>query len=176
MLKLVGHEVALTTDSRLDVGELYATHGRMVMRRVQRFFSTQEAEEVLHEVFVKVVERANTYRGEASPTTWLYNLATNHCINRKRDVGRRAQLWQQHVVPACTQHSTPDHDAALFLREFWQRLDEQVVRIGIYYFIDGMSHAQIADLVGCSRRTVGNRLEELSGQARAEAGLERRES
>ena len=80
----------------IDVGELYHRHAGMVMRRVLRFFPRDEAEEVVHEVFVKVLERIDGFRGDASPTTWLYHLTTNHCINRARDRNRRAALWREH--------------------------------------------------------------------------------
>ena len=34
--------------------------------------------------------------------------------------------------------------------------------IGIYHYVDGMSHAAIAELLGVSRRTIGNRLASLT--------------
>ncbi len=41
--------------------------------------------------------------------------------------------------------------------------------IGVYFFVDGMSHADIARTMSVSRRTIGNRLERLQKLARAAA-------
>ena len=38
----------------------------------------------------------------------------------------------------------------------------------VYYFVDGLTHAEIAGIVGVSRRTVGNRIEELTAKMRTE--------
>ena len=42
--------------------------------------------------------------------------------------------------------------------------------VGVYYFLDGMTHAEIARILGCSRRTVGNRIEALRAQVQRELG------
>ena len=46
--------------------------------------------------------------------------------------------------------------------------------IGVYYFVDGMTHAEIAEVVGVSRRTVGNRVDEIRRRALVAAGMEDR--
>src|SRR5438105_3438274 len=80
--------------SQADVAKLYAAHAGRVHRWVLRFERALDAEEVVHEIFVKVIERIDRFRAEASPTTWLYRMTTNHCLNRLRDHGRRAELWR----------------------------------------------------------------------------------
>ena len=150
-----------------DVGALYAQHAARVHRWVLRFYPPEEAEEVVHEVFLKVLERIDGFRRDASPTTWLYRLATNHCLNRRRNEGRRSELWREHggapwVVPA----ATADQHTVTYLREFWRALDDEQVAVGLLYFVDGMTHAEIARVIGCSPRTVGNRIEGLRALAR----------
>jgi RNA polymerase sigma-70 factor, ECF subfamily len=151
-----------------DVGELYAQHAARVHRWVLRFHAPEEAEEVVHEIFLKVLERIDGFRHDASPTTWLYRLTTNHCLNRRRNEGRRAELWREHagapwVVPA----ASADQHTVTYLREFWRSLDDEQVTIGLLHFVDGMTHAEIARIVGCSPRTVGNRIDALRVLARA---------
>ena len=38
-------------------------------------------------------------------------------------------------------------------------LDDELREIAVYYFVDQMNHEEIAQLLGVSRRTVGNRVE-----------------
>jgi len=61
-------------------------------------------------------------------------------------------------------------EAGLFLENAWRELSPELATIGIYYFVDGLNHAQIAALLKISRRTVGNRIEALRAQVRVAAG------
>ena len=151
----------------IDVGELYQTWGPMVYRRILRFYGEQEAEEVLHEVFVKVIENRDTFREEASPSTWLYRITTNHCLNRIRNQKRRSELWLEHGDATFPTHTSANQEHATLLNEVWDAIPEELVQIGVYYYVDGLTHDEIARIVGVSRRTVGNRLEELVSLVKA---------
>lgn len=144
-----------------DVARLYAAHAARVHRWVQRF-GIDDAEAVVHEVFVRAIERLDGFRADASPTTWLFRLTTNYCINRLRDDNRRAELWRDrgdaHWQSAL---ETGDQELVATLRQMWRRLDPELVEVAIYHYVDSMTHAEIARVVGCSERTIGNRLERL---------------
>lgn len=154
-----------------DVGSLYSEHAARVHRWVLRFFGSSDAEEVVHEIFVKVIERIDGFRAEASPTTWLYRMTVNHCLNRLRNEGRRSELWEQAPAPWATPIAPADQDTVTFLHQFWRGLEAELVTIGFYYFVDGMTHAEIARVVDCSARTVGNRIDRLRALAIDAAGL-----
>jgi RNA polymerase sigma factor (sigma-70 family) len=158
----------------LDLADLYTRHGGMVLRRVRRFFKDPaEAEEVLHEVFLRALEKQASYRAEASPTTWLYQMTTNHCLNRLRNADRRrAALDLNAELPWLHPSASAPADDAAFLGAFWASLDDDTATIAVYFFIDGMTHAEIARLTGVSRRTIGNRIQALQADARAAAGLD----
>ena len=89
----------------IDVAALYRRYGAMIHRRILKFHSRSEAEEVLHEVFLRLIENIDSFRGESSPATWLYRLATNHCLNRlripppppraPRTAGWRSMVWPE---------------------------------------------------------------------------------
>ncbi|HWB77159.1 MAG TPA: RNA polymerase sigma factor [Nannocystaceae bacterium] len=153
-----------------DVARLYAQHAARVHRWVARFGTVADPEEAVHEIFVRVIENLASFRAEASPTTWLYRLTTNFCLNKMRDQGRRDELWRTHG-DALWQRPIPaaDQETALLLRQIWHSLDADLVEVGIYYFVDAMTHAEIAKIVGCSERTIGNRIERLRSAAREAA-------
>jgi RNA polymerase sigma-70 factor (ECF subfamily) len=154
-----------------DVARLYADHAARVHRWVQRFGAVAEPEELVHEIFVRVLERIDSFRAESSPTTWLYRMTTNACLNRLRDDGRRAELWREHGDGLWTNDVAPaDQEVVACFRQLWRRLDDELVEVGVYYFVDAMTHAEIARIVGCSERTVGNRLDRLRNAALAAAG------
>ena len=69
-----------------------------------------------NEVFLKVVEKQSTFRAEAQPTTWLYQMTTNHCLNRLRDRRRRAEkLALNAELPWLLPSGATDAETTLFL-------------------------------------------------------------
>lgn len=152
-----------------DVRALYMEHGPMVRRRVRRFFGEHEAQEVCQEVFVKIIERYATFRGESSTLTWVYRLTTNHCLNRLRDSRRRQELLAQYTTDAAylDQPYSSDAYTQLLCKQLWRQLDDELLKIFVYYHVDGMTQQEIADVTGVSDRTISNRLAKLAEQARA---------
>lgn len=43
--------------------------------------SREDAEEITQDVYVDVFRLANTFKGEASPTTWLYRITVNKSLD-----------------------------------------------------------------------------------------------
>jgi RNA polymerase sigma factor (sigma-70 family) len=154
----------------LDVAELYRRHRGLVWRRVRSFYDAEECEEVVQEVFARVTEVASSWRGECHPVTWLYQVATRHCLNRVRDERRRRELLDLHGDPVWSSPITPaDQETRTYLAQFWRDLDEELALVAILYFRDGLTHDAIAEAIGTSRRTVGNRLAHLTELARRSA-------
>jgi RNA polymerase sigma-70 factor (ECF subfamily) len=159
------------TSPPLDVAVIYRDHGDMVRRRIRRFYGQDEAEDVLQEIFVRLMSTRSTWRGESALVTWLYQVTTRHCLNRLRDTRRRRGMIERHGEPDWSLPIRgPAQEAGVFLRELWRDLDEELAMVGVYYFVDDMSHAAIADVMGVSRRTVGNRVNQLRHLALARAG------
>jgi RNA polymerase sigma-70 factor, ECF subfamily len=75
---------------------LVERHQERVFRLVASIlgpFADLDAEEVTQEVFVRVHERLDSFRGESRFSTWLHRLAYNRTIERRR----RARLRFEHV-------------------------------------------------------------------------------
>lgn len=65
-----------------EFAELYQTHSRPVYYLALRYLGDpQKAEDVTHDVFLKVYRKLNEFRGESSWRTWLYRITLNHCHN-----------------------------------------------------------------------------------------------
>lgn len=62
--------------------ELMIRYERQIYRLCYRFTSNaDDARDLAQEVFIKAFEHLGDFRKEASLKTWLYRIATNHCIN-----------------------------------------------------------------------------------------------
>jgi RNA polymerase sigma-70 factor (ECF subfamily) len=65
--------------------ELLHLHFRGVLNFVYRFVGRREiAEELTHEVFIKVYRGAGSYEPRARFRTWLYTIAKHLCLNELR--------------------------------------------------------------------------------------------
>ncbi len=154
-----------------DIDELYRVYGPTVLRRSRRFLPPAEAEELVQDVFLKLLERPQLFRGESSPATWLYQVTTRLCLDRLRNRTRQTKLIVRHA-PTMFAQSDPGGtpEARAFLDSLWRTLDEELAMIGTLYYIDGLTTADIGRTLGVSDRTIANRLAALARIARQAAG------
>lgn len=154
-----------------DVAALYRAHGDVVLRRATAILgNVDDAKEVLQDIFVELVRDPSRFRGESSPTTFLYAATTHRCLRRLRDSKNRRRLVEERVAPHTAKHAAPRAEQLSMLRNLLAQLPDDLAIVATYTYVDGMSQAEIAPVVGCSRRQVGNLLERFHAQARAVVG------
>ncbi len=69
---------------------LFLRHKRPLYNFIFRSVKSQHrAEELMQEVFLKIIQNASGYVREAKFTTWLYTIARNRCIDEYRRAGVR---------------------------------------------------------------------------------------
>lgn len=65
--------------------EIMLRYERSIFRLCYRFTSnSDDARDLAQDVFIKAFENLVSFRKESSLKTWLYRIATNHCINHKK--------------------------------------------------------------------------------------------
>lgn len=65
--------------------EIMLRYERQIYRLCYRFAGNPEdARDLAQDVFVKAFEHLANFRRESSLKTWLYRIATNHCINHMK--------------------------------------------------------------------------------------------
>ena len=156
------------TDSEL--AELYARYAPIVLRRARAILGNEElAQDAVQETFAKVISRWGQFRGDASPTTWIYQITTNHCLNQLRNrKGRRDKLAQRHDELMPDGPASPDRVLdADSVRSLLGHCDDETRRIIIHVYFDEMSREQTALLVGRSVPTVRKRIQGFLDHARA---------
>ncbi len=68
------------------------------------------AEDLVQEVFIKIIEKPHAFDAEQKFSTWVFTIAHNLCLNAIRNEQNRDRLLQEHyeVQEQFTQHSTMD--------------------------------------------------------------------
>ena len=76
-----------------DFAELYGEHSQAIYYLALRMLGDPErAQDATHDVFLRAFRNYDRFRGDASPRTWLYRIAINHCKNLQ-------QSWsQRHLI------------------------------------------------------------------------------
>ena len=136
------------------IGRLYRSHGHVVLRRARLLLGSEaDAQEALQEVFASLLRAPQGLRSAGSVLGWLYQATTHFCLNQLRNRRTGARLLQDRVAPTSGIAGGP---------AFFGRSDRSVAdaaAAAVYYHMDGMTHAEVAEMLGCSRRQVGYLLE-----------------
>jgi RNA polymerase sigma-70 factor (ECF subfamily) len=152
----------------VDVGALYRDHGDVVLRRATTILgNVEDAREVLQDLFVSLVRDPSRFQERSSPVTFLYAAATHRCLRRLRDQKNRGRLVDEKVKPFATHTDAARGEQLAILRNVLAQVPEDLAAVATYVYVDGMSHDEIAPILGCSRRHVGNLLERFHDRARA---------
>ncbi len=151
----------------LDVEELYRKYGPMVLRRCRQLLRDEHAaQDALHDVFVAALERADSLRQEF-PSSLLYTMATNHCLNRLRERARRPMDRNEEVLLRIATHDE-GHDGFVW-REVLDRLfgrEQASTRVmAVLHYLDGLTLEQVARETGLSVSGVRKRLRGLREHA-----------
>ena len=151
---------------RTEIAELFDRYGPMVYRRALALLGKHEiAEEATQEVFLRALKAGESFEGRSRVSTWLYSITTNYCLNLLRNENRRRELWQEHGPKGLqATHEAPEE--LMLMRTLLTEADEDQAQAAVYVYIDGMSQNEAAELLGVSRRTVGNLLDRFNAWAR----------
>jgi RNA polymerase sigma-70 factor (ECF subfamily) len=121
-----------------------------------------EAEDALQECFLSVYQAIGSFRGESRLATWVYRIAVRSALSvkarRRKD---HASLDEAESTPA----PGADPEAQLATRQTVDRFLEALSRLPeehrvvlSLFAVEGLDHAQIAEIVGVPPGTVWSRL------------------
>lgn len=140
------------------LGALYDRHSSLllaVLKRVLR--DTQEAEDVLHEVFLEVWQHAADFDpGRGSVRSWLVMRARSRGLDRWRVLVRQRGLAQEALLPnEATSTASAEN---LSVRRALSNLSPELRSLLELGYFEGMSSAEIAAHEGLPVGTVKSRV------------------
>jgi RNA polymerase sigma-70 factor (ECF subfamily) len=150
---------------------IYTRHAPGVFRRARRLLgSDADAHEVVQELFLSLFERPEQYSGKSALTTFMYSATTHACLNRIRNKKTRLRLLERHASVSDEEERDPRMTPEVLydLHRALERMPEELARVAVHYCVDDLSHDEIARLLDCSRRHVGNLLERVGEWSRSQ--------
>jgi RNA polymerase sigma-70 factor (ECF subfamily) len=110
--------------------------------------NVSDAEDAVQETFLKLHRAAASYNGEAALGTWLYRILVNTCYDVLRRRRRRIdEAPLEDFVTASRAGASVDDTKRIALRRLLDELPEQRRTVFVLFEIEGLSHAEIGQVL-----------------------------
>jgi RNA polymerase sigma-70 factor (ECF subfamily) len=166
--------------------KIYEDHYPSIVQYLRRLVGESEAEDVAQEVFVKVHQSLDGFRGESKLSTWIYRIATNTAMDRLRSSSSKIQSASSSLTdeddPAneigqMSDDNAPRLDTLLIrkdmndcIRGIVDSLPENYRTVLVLSDMEGLTNAEICEVLRLSLETVKIRLHR--GRKRLQKELE----
>lgn len=153
-------------------GLLVRRHQRRVYRlAVHLLKSGAEAEDVTQDTFVRAYGALDRFDGRSEPFTWIYRICVNLSLNMLRSRKTRrasspddprieALLVDNRPASGSPARSSADRQLSRALVEGIDELSDTLRTTLVLVCIDGLSHAEAGEVLGCPEGTVAWRVHE----------------
>lgn len=143
---------------RASFSLLLERHYDLVWRQAWRMLGAREkAEDVAQDVCVKLAGAIRNFRGDARFTTWLHRIVHNTALDALRATQRMQPAEPSEIIRLSDHiqtHDSPASDDADGLWTAVRSLPPQQRDAILFVYGEDMSHAEAADVMGCSEKTV----------------------
>jgi RNA polymerase sigma-70 factor (ECF subfamily) len=135
----------------------------MVLRRCRKLLGDEQAaRDAMHDVFVQILSRSDELVDRA-PSSLLFRIATNVCLNRLRSRKRRPEDGDPDLLLEIAAHTDPKARSAArsALEALFRHEPDDTALIAVLHLYDRMTLEEVAAEVGMSVSGVRKRLAKL---------------
>jgi RNA polymerase sigma-70 factor (ECF subfamily) len=172
-------EAARGGDRKALVTLLERHHPRILRFSMKMCGHPEDAQDVVQDTLLTVAKDFRDFRGASSLSTWLYTIARSYCIKKRRKSKfappEEASLegdssGEAQDVP----HPAPGPEEATVRREVTEALDRAIAHLRPAYRdvlllrdVEGLSAAEVGEVLGLSVPAVKSRLHRARSEVRA---------
>ena len=145
---------------KINVEQFYTKYGPMVLRRCRALLKNEElALDAMQEVFVKVLQKSDVLDDRA-PSSLLYTIATNICLNElRKNRGRFVNDGNEMLEMIA---GSENHEEVVltghFLEQLFANEKETTKTMAVLHYVDGYTLEQTATMMEMSVSGVRKRL------------------
>ncbi|HEV8269040.1 MAG TPA: RNA polymerase sigma factor [Thermoanaerobaculia bacterium] len=143
---------------------LFGKYSAALLRFADRMLGSRaDAEEIIQDVFVKMITRVEQYDGQAPVSSWLFAIAANACRDRLRKT-RRAPAVPLDAAPEMSDGAEPvdgvlvAHERRTAVRRALASLSEEQREALVLARYHGLPYAEIARTLRISEGAVKTRI------------------
>jgi RNA polymerase sigma-70 factor (ECF subfamily) len=153
----------------IDVAALYSKYSPMVLRRCRHLLRDEElAADAMQETFVRVLQHKTTLNARY-PSSLLYRIATNVCLNMLRSRKRRATVSAEPFIDNLADAERVDERVVNeYMLEKMFESEREDTRMAVQmHYLEEKTLAETAQAVGLSISGVRKRLSTLRRHSEA---------
>lgn len=152
--------------SQQSFNELYMRFSERLLHYFYRMLghSEEKAQDFLQDIFLKLVEKPDSYNASQPFSTWLFSVANNMCKNEYRRMEVRENTSYIDDCKAANRQSE-QQQTKLDVKTFNKELDKQLEKLSdeerscfILRYQEEFSIKEISAILGCAEGTVKSRL------------------
>ena len=170
----------LTIVRQVQAGDV-AAFDRLILKYRERVLgivyhmtsNRDDAADLTQDAFIKAFQSIHRFEGQSAFFTWLYRIAVNSALSHLRKHRLRSffsleridadEPVSREIIAALTDKTAADRDT--YVHELQEKLNEAMQKLSTkhrtvvtLFEIDGLSHQEIAEVMGTSVGTVRSRL------------------
>jgi RNA polymerase sigma-70 factor (ECF subfamily) len=156
-------------NQEISYTEIYKTYSPKILRYLNSTFSVEDSEDLLQEIFIKILNSLSSFRFESSINTWIYKIATNAIIDQLKS--KRYSFYKaQSDIDLNSIHYNNNQFSVTFdkqiekeemndcIRQFISELTEKNRVVFVLSQYEGLPNSEIADILHISIDSVKIRL------------------
>jgi RNA polymerase sigma-70 factor (ECF subfamily) len=152
--------------------ELYRAHaGKLFSVACRMVGNPADAEDLLQEIFLSAHRKLDGFRGDSALGTWLYRLATNHCLDHLRSRAARmnqvTDALDDEPGQAAGRSLTEQTVTKMDLERALARLPEGCRAAFVLHDVQGLEHREVAEVLGVAEGTSKSQVHKARQRLRA---------
>lgn len=147
------------------LSELYARYSKKLLFYFSKSlnYNQDRAEDMLHDLFMKIIDKPALFNSNQKFTTWIYQVATNMCRNEWRNTSNQLRILEQQKASFTGEPSLYGQqiDHGIFkqhLQSVYEELKEEERLIFVLRFHLDLPLKEIASVLNCPEGTVKSRI------------------
>lgn len=151
--------------SELEFQKIYDEYHAKIHAYLKRMVGNNQAEDLTQDVFVKIGQALDNFRGESKLSTWIYRIATNTALDKLRSSlpGDSKKLNVEHISDTeadknvwtgesknLTDQSVIRQEMNQCIREVIETLPESYKLVLVLSDLEGLSDIEISEIIGSS--------------------------
>jgi RNA polymerase sigma-70 factor (ECF subfamily) len=122
-----------------------------IYRFLVYYMSTPDVEDLVQEVFIKAIDRSDSFKGDSSPKTWLISIARNLAIDearrKKRQDWRKLIKTYEYKTEASPEEKRVKHETKQQLHQAISKLKHNYRDVIILRGIEELSVTETASIL-----------------------------
>lgn len=149
-------------------------HGKIYSLAMSILKNESDAEEAAQDVFLTVVQKAHTFKGNSAFYSWIYRICVNTCLMRLRGKRRGETVSIEDFMPVFTEdgmhasliddwskeveRKALDKELGQVIQRFTGNLSEKYRVVFVLSDVEGLSNEETAQILGLTVPAVKSRL------------------